>query len=83
MFDIRHSLLLEAEIQNFKEGSCMGGFGPNQEQFQKIKIKRLLEKGERFGKEIKNMEYLRLLHKQFRKELTRRIPVIKILKRKS
>ena len=56
MFDIRHSILLEAEIQNFKEGSCMGGFGPNQEQFQKRKIKRLLEKGERFGKEIKKHE---------------------------
>ena len=27
MLDIRDGLLLEAEIQNFKEGSCMGGFG--------------------------------------------------------
>ena len=53
MFDIRDSLLLEAEIQNFKEGSCMGGFGPNQEQIQKRKIERLLEAGEKFGKEIK------------------------------
>ena len=53
MFDNRDSLLLEAEIQNFKEGWCMGGFGPNQEQIQKRKIERLLEAGEKFGKEIK------------------------------
>ena len=31
----------------------MGGFGPNQEQLQKRKIKRLLEAGEKFGEEIK------------------------------
>ena len=53
MFDIRDSLLLEAEIQNFKEGSCMGCFGPNQEQLQKRKIETLLEAGEIFGEEIK------------------------------
>ena len=50
MFDIRDRLLLEAEIQNFKEGLCTGGFGPNQEQIQKRKIERLLEAGEKFGK---------------------------------
>ena len=83
MFDNRDSLLLEAEIQNFKEAWCMGGFGPNQEQIQKRKIERLLEAGEKFGKEIKKHEYLQLLHNRFRKELRRRIPAIKILKRKS
>ena len=53
MLDIRNSLLLEAQMLNFKEGSCMGGFGPNKEQLRKIKIKRLLEAGEKFGEKIK------------------------------
>ena len=53
MFYIRDSLLLEADIQKFIAGSCMNGFGPNQEQLQKRKIERLLEAGEKFGEEIK------------------------------
>ena len=31
----------------------MGCFGPNQQQFQKRKIQRLLEAGEKFGEETK------------------------------
>ena len=53
IFYIRDSLLLEADIQNFIAGSCMNGFGPNQEQLQKRKIERLLEAGEKYGEEIK------------------------------
>ena len=53
MFYIRDSLLLEADIQKYIAGSCMNGFGPNQEQLQKRKIERLLEAGEKFGEEIK------------------------------
>ena len=40
MLDVRESLLLEVEIQNFKEGSCMSGFGSNQKQLEKKKKNR-------------------------------------------
>ena len=53
MLDIRDSLLLKAQIQNFQEGSCMGDLGRNQEQIQIRKIETLLEVGEKFGEEIK------------------------------
>ena len=53
MLDIRDSLLLKAQIQNFQEGSCMGDLGPNQEQIQIRKIETLLEAEEKFGEEIK------------------------------
>ena len=53
MLDVRESLLLEVEIQNFKEGSFMSGFGSNQKQLEKKKkIERLLEAGEKFEKKI-------------------------------
>lgn len=34
----------------------MGCFGPNQQQFQKRKIQRLLEAGEKFGEETKKYQ---------------------------
>lgn len=34
----------------------MGCFGPNQQQFQKSKIQRLLEAGEKFGEETKKYQ---------------------------
>ena len=57
----------------------MGDSGPNQEQLRR---KVFWRQEKNLEKQLKNMEYLRLLHKWFRNELTRRIPVIKILKRK-
>lgn len=53
MLDIKESLYAEVEIQNFKERLSMGGFVPNQEQLQKRKLEKFLEKGEKFEEEIK------------------------------
>ena len=63
MLDIRDSLLLKAEIQNFKEGSCIGDLGPSQEQVQIRKVETLLRQEKNLEKKLKNIEYLRLLHK--------------------
>ena len=61
--DIRDSLLLKAEIQNIKEGSCIGDLGPNQEQVQIRKVETLLRQEKNLEKKLKSIEYLRLLHK--------------------
>ena len=83
MFDIRDSLLLETKIQNLKEGTCRGGCGPNQEQFQKRKIGRILEAGEKFGEEIKkhvvSSTAAHMIQKTTNEE---RILVIKMLREK-
>ena len=63
MLDIRDSLLLKAEIQNFKEGSCIGDLGPNQEQVQIRTVETLLRQEKNLEKKLKSIEYLRLLHK--------------------
>ena len=49
MLNIRNSLLLETEIQNFKEGSCMSGSVQTRSNVETS----LLVTGEKFGEEIK------------------------------
>ena len=81
MLDIKESLYVEVEIQNFKERLCMGGFVPNQEQLQKRKLEKFLEKGEKFEAEIKKHRLSSTAAKMIKKRTNKENTGIKILKR--